>query len=439
MVDVVIHRGADMIGGTCVEVCSGGTRLVLDVGMPLMHPGGAAFDQNALKGKTGPELLEMGVLPAVEGLYAWQTPSVDGVLVSHAHMDHYGLLEHVHPDIPVWMGAGTQKLIELTAFYTHRENPLKRTELFHWQQDPFRVGAFTVTPHLVDHSSFGAFAFEIAAEGRRLFYSGDFREHGFLGKAMDILYAKVAPGVDALLMEGTMLGRAAGRVQTEEELSQEATELCKGTDKAVLVYQSGQNVTRAVAFYKAAVRSGRWFIPDIYMADVLAGLGECPGGNSLPWPGKPGFDKARVWYPWRLMKLLERKGRRDILDRFSGSEVLPEAMTAHPEKVMLFVRPGMEDDIARIPGLHGGTLLYSLWEGYRESDRTAAFLKAMEALGITVKNLHTSGHADIPSLQRMADKLQPKKILPIHTLHPKDYAGLFNFPVEIAKDGRYTL
>jgi len=39
----------------------------------------------------------------------------------------------------------------------------------------------------------------------------------------------------------------------------------------------------------------------------------------------------------------------------------------------------------------------------------------------------------------MAEKLQPKKILPIHTLHPKDYAGLFNFPVEIAEDDRYTL
>ena len=435
---LIIHRGADMIGGTCVEVCSGGTRLVLDVGMPLMHPGGAAFDQEALRGKSGPELLAMKVLPAVEGLYAWQTPSVDGVLVSHAHMDHYGLLEHVHPDIPVWMGPGTEKLIKLTAFYTNRPNPLKRPELIEWPHF-FRVGAFTVTPHLVDHSSFGAFAFEIAAEGKRLFYSGDFREHGFLGKAMNILYAKVAPGVDALLMEGTMLGRAAGRVQTEEELSQEATELCKGTDKAVLVYQSGQNVTRAVAFYKAALRSGRWFIPDIYMADVLAGLGKCPGGGSLPWPGKPGYDKARVWYPKKLTTLLFKKGRKDIPCQFKRAKLEREEMTAHPEKVMLFVRPGMEGDIAAIPGLHGGTLLYSLWEGYLESDRTATFLKSMESLGITVKNLHTSGHADIPSLQRMTEKLQPKKILPIHTLHPEDYAGLFNFPVEITEDGRYTL
>ncbi|HRZ18224.1 MAG TPA: MBL fold metallo-hydrolase RNA specificity domain-containing protein, partial [Candidatus Hydrogenedentes bacterium] len=311
-------------------------------------------------------------------------------------------------------------------------------ELVDWPHF-FEVGVFTVTPHLVDHSSFGAFAFEIAAEGRRLFYSGDFREHGFLGKAMDILYAKIAPGVDALLMEGTMLGRAEGRVQTEEELSQEATELCKGTDKAVLVYQSGQNVTRAVAFYKAAVRSGRWFVPDVYMADVLFGLGECPGGGSLPWPGKPGFDKARVWYPRRLTTSLFNKGRKDIPYQFTRAKLKREEMTAHPEKVMLFVRPGMEDDIARIPGLHGGTLLYSLWEGYRDSDRTAAFLKAMEALGITVKDLHTSGHADIPSLQRMTEKLQPKKILPIHTLHRRDYAGLFNFPVEITKDDRYTL
>src|ERR1022692_1131971 len=32
---VCIHRGTKEIGGTCVEIESGGTRIVLDVGLPL--------------------------------------------------------------------------------------------------------------------------------------------------------------------------------------------------------------------------------------------------------------------------------------------------------------------------------------------------------------------------------------------------------------------
>ncbi|MEI7836060.1 MAG: hypothetical protein WCK05_06570, partial [Planctomycetota bacterium] len=37
---VCIHRGAHEIGGSCVEVAAGDDRIVLDLGMPLMAPGG---------------------------------------------------------------------------------------------------------------------------------------------------------------------------------------------------------------------------------------------------------------------------------------------------------------------------------------------------------------------------------------------------------------
>jgi hypothetical protein len=36
--NVRIHRGAREVGGTCVELSSGGERIVLDVGMPMGDP-----------------------------------------------------------------------------------------------------------------------------------------------------------------------------------------------------------------------------------------------------------------------------------------------------------------------------------------------------------------------------------------------------------------
>ena len=429
-----IHRGTKEIGGSCVELRAGGSRIILDIGMPLMKPGGLEFDIRDYDGVSGEKLCAEGVLPAVDGLYQWQTPTVDAILISHAHMDHYGLLDHVHPDIPVWLSEGTRKLIEITTTFSGKPSPLRTTKEFSWPSR-FEIGAFTITPHLVDHSSFSSFAFEVEGVGKRLFYSGDFREHGHIGKALDILYEKVAPGMDALLMEGTMMGRSDEGVLSESDLSLAATDICKRCEKAVLVYQAGQNISRAVSFYKAAKRTGRLFVLDVYMAHVMKELSECPGGEKLPRPGHPGFDDVRVWYPRYLTNRLFRSDLGEIPIAFSKSKITKEQMASDLGKVMLFVRPWMQGDIRRIQGIEGSTLVYSLWEGYKAKDGTRQFLEELEGMGIAIETLHTSGHADLPALRRMVDRLKPKRTIPIHTLHPDAFSGEFGSSVEAVASG----
>lgn len=428
MVTITIHRGSREIGGTCIELSSGNTRIILDIGMPLVNPDGSEFCMRDYDGLTGAELKDLKILPAVKGLYDGETPSVDAVLISHAHQDHYGFLSQIHPDIPVYLSAGTLKLIEITGEFTKNKSACRNTMCFSWPSR-FRIGAFTITPHLVDHSSFSAFAFEIEAEGKRVFYSGDFRDHGYLGKAMSLLYRRVRPGVDALLMEGTTLGREHGRAQTEEALSAAARDLCAKTPKAVFVYQSGQNLSRAVAFYKAARDSGRQCVFDVYMAHVLDEVAHCPGGSSFPDPGNLEFPNTRVWYPSSLTTMLRNKGRNHIVQRHKHREMTLDEVKASPEKVLMFVRPNMEEDLRSLGNLDGSTLVYSLWEGYKKQTRTKQFLATAASLGVTVTDLHSSGHADLPTLKRMADKLQPKCIVPIHTFHRERYRDLFPFPI----------
>lgn len=431
---LTIHRGSKEVGGTCVELCSGESRIILDIGMPLIKPDGSEFNIREYDGLSGQELHDRSVLPQVEGLYEWQEPSVDGVLISHAHQDHYGFLNYLHPDVPVYLSQGTQKLIEITALFTGKKSPMKNSLCFSWPSR-FPVGAFTVTPHLVDHSSFSAFAFEIEDGEKRVFYSGDFRGHGPLSKAMEVLYRKVAPSMDALLMEGTMLGRNAEVVQTEEELSEQAAEICSITDKAVFIYQSGQNISRAVSFHKSAKRAGRVFVPDVYMAHVLAEISHCPGGGNIPRPGYPGFDDVRVWYPQRLTSTLFETDRKDIPLRYQPYKMTKEEMAKDLGKVMLFVRPGMENDIRNIPGIDGSILIYSLWDGYKNRGRTRQFLDDVQSMGLSIETLHTSGHADLRALQRMATTLKPKRIIPIHTFYPDQYGELFAEPVETIVEG----
>lgn len=436
---LTIHRGSHEIGGNCVELIAMGTRIVIDIGMPLFRADGGQFNIRDYDGRNGPELVEQGVLARVEGLYKWDTPSVDAVLLSHAHQDHHGFLKYVHPEVPVHMSEGTRKLIEISALFMHHQaGPPENTVIFDWPSR-FAIGAFTVTPHLVDHSAASAFAFELEAEGKRVFYSGDFREHGHIGaRAMGGLYRGVSPGVDALLMEGTTLGRDTEGIQTEAGISEKATALCRETKKAVFVFQSGQNVSRAVSFFKAAQGSHRLFIPDIYMAHVLYEMGHCPGGDNLPYPGKPGYDNVRVWFPSRQTTQVRTMGRSDMVYRLRRHRISLQDTASKLGDVMFFVRPGMEIHLRklnRLASLAGSTLIYSLWGGYREVPGIRNFLEEVERLGIQVVPLHTSGHADRTALERMVEQLEPKRLIPIHSFAPGQYEA-FSPNVEILLDGQ---
>ena len=63
MPSVIIHRGTHTIGGSCIEICSGTNRIILDLGMPLMERDGAELDQEALKKPS----IENGILPDLKG------------------------------------------------------------------------------------------------------------------------------------------------------------------------------------------------------------------------------------------------------------------------------------------------------------------------------------------------------------------------------------
>jgi ribonuclease J len=59
----------------------------------------------------------------------------------------------------------------------------------------------------MDHSAPDAYAFEIECDGKRLFYSGDFRAHGRKAKLFKNLLKNPPKKIDVLIMEGTMMER----------------------------------------------------------------------------------------------------------------------------------------------------------------------------------------------------------------------------------------
>lgn len=74
-----IHRGADEIGGSCIELAYDGERILLDLGKPLEA-----------------ERPDPLLLPAVPGLQDGTDSRLHAIVISHGHVDHWGLAPLAH-------------------------------------------------------------------------------------------------------------------------------------------------------------------------------------------------------------------------------------------------------------------------------------------------------------------------------------------------------
>ena len=128
---VCIHRGSKQIGGSCVEIESGDKRLLLDIGLPL------DAEDNDTK-----------YLPSIPGLDG-SGDSLLAILISHSHLDHFGLLKHVSKNIPVYMGAAARRIIEAASPFQLDNWPVPSSGGNLKSEEPIEMKPFTITPFLV--------------------------------------------------------------------------------------------------------------------------------------------------------------------------------------------------------------------------------------------------------------------------------------------------
>ena len=439
---LTIHRGTKEIGGTCVEVATKKSRIILDFGMPLSDGHGSEFDERALEGDSIENLLKKKVLYPIKGLYTNDTPAVDAILISHSHKDHYGFLKYAHPDIPVYMSAGARKLIDVLNIFIHTKSrlELKPTREVR-DRESFLIGDFKITPYLVDHSAFDAMAFliEDKVSGKSLFYSGDFRATGWKGKLFDRFIANPPKNVTALLLEGTMMERGGGKYTTEEDvLTRMVDVIDESENKVILACCSGQNIDRIVTFYKAALKTRSLLVLDPYTACVLKSIETLH--NRIP---QMDWDSVRVFianYRGKgdiyVAKIADSEFRR-LLPGLSRAKLKPYDFSALKQKAIVLMRTTMIPAVAQIPGIKGSKLVYSLWDGYLKKDKpdVKKFKAFINKYSLDLEHIHTSGHATVDKLQEYATAIAPRKVIPIHTNFPKEYKAAFQNVLEL-EDGQ---
>jgi ribonuclease J len=409
-----IHRGATEIGGSCIELEAEGKRLLLDLGLPLES-----------------EELPQALLPDVSGLKE-SDQTLLGALISHPHQDHYGLLSAARGDLQVWMGEAGYRIIEAAApFVPGGFVPAEPSFFKH--REAFNVGPFTITPYLMDHSAFDSYGFLIEAEGKRLFYSGDFRGHGRKGAMMESLLRYPPERIDTLLMEGTIVSvRESGAFETEEALEARFVEAFKQTRGLALVYASSQNIDRVVSIFRAAKRTGRKLVIDLYTAEIL----RATGNENIPqshWPD------VQLYVPEAQRRHIVAKKLFDALDRHKKNDriYLNKLSDADRAKMVFLFRPLMIRDLQENNALGGAQLFYSQWSGYLEKPYGEKMKAWAQEHGLGLTSIHTSGHADLNTLKALATVLAPERLVPIHTEDAARFGQHFGPTVTLQPDGSW--
>ena len=397
---LTIHRGTHEIGGSCVEICSDKAKILIDLGMPLDYDKRSREEQTEIR----------------HNAEEW-CKGVDALFLSHAHADHYGFLDLLPQDTPIYATEESFAMLALDGILG--DDPTKHLEKHTLKSgQSCEVADIKVTAYIVDHSAYGACAYLIECDGKRILYSGDIRLHGVKG----VLYKNLPKDVDYLLLEGTNILRVKSN-PTERDIENQFVEAFNEAPDALhLVWCSAKNIDRICALFRACIRCSRMLVLDPYTANVLAAVTQL----NPKIPTVTTAEQMKVYFPPRLTDRLTESNQERYIYSLNPKQnkVSYDDFSGSPEHYVMLVRPTALSYLQRIkaPRIR---LIKSIWNGYWDEPSTERFRGWIEEHCDAIKDIHSSGHADTQSLQRIVEFVRPKTIIPIHTDAPKQFCDIF--------------
>ena len=396
---IKIYRGTHEIGGTCVELTAdNGKILWIDLGAPL--------------DKKNPNTDYIKNKP-------------DALLISHSHQDHYGLMDTLGNEVPIYIGDISLNLINAAKLFLSQPVLSKKfIPIKSWKS--FKIAdTFKIKPYLVDHSSPEAFAFLIEADNKKIFYSGDFRSTGRKKVLYDKLIARPPKNIDLLLLEGTMVGRSNNKFPDEDSIEDAIFEIIKNQKNLSFVLSSGQNIDRFVSVFRACKKAHKKIVVDIYNAYVLDVVKKkSPSLPTIDW------DIVNVYeHPDQLEKI-NTDSFKEFKERIKINAIGNKVYTS-PSDYVYFVRCPIKTFVESLLNKNKINVIYSQWEGYLTKEHSTYFTEYVNELEqdnkyINFHKIHTSGHATIEVLKEFAKAINPKLIIPIHTEKANEFKNEFN-------------
>jgi ribonuclease J len=423
---VTFLGGVREIGGNKLLIEDGPDRILFDFG-PSFSPRMEQYYVDYLQPRTASpvqDLLEFDLLPRVEGLYSraaltdsdlpYRSPEVQGVFVSHAHADHAGYLKFLDPEIPVYVGGGTRRLLAAI----ESSSPTMKYGDHEWKvfsdRDPIRIGRLEVVPYPVDHSIPFAYGFLVRTSEGTLVYTGDFRQHGpRAGDTHAFLAVAAEESPAALVIEGTRAGPDPRRDFSEDGVRNGVDRILERSTTLALACTYPRDVDRLRTLYEAARAAEREMVVSARTAHLLHEIAPLFPEGTVPTLGRtPGLSvyarKKRRTFTWEAPYLAEALGA--------------DALRSHGERYLLAL------DLMHFPELidlrppHGSPFIHSMSEPFSEDDVDDRVLHNwLDHFGLEFHQMHASGHASGPELLEIVRRMAATEVYPIHTEHPEAF------------------
>ena len=272
----------------------------------------------------------------------------------------------------------------MKAFKTWKRTALKESP------SPITIGDIRVTPFFTCHSIYDAHMFLVEADGKRIWHTGDYRQHGYMGKGLFSMLRRYATDIDVLITEGTMLKRKDKCIH-ECEVSRKMESVMQ-TFKYVFVLASATDIERLASIKVAAENANKPLcILSLFMKRTMEFFTERQSSLSRGL-----FSFAPLYYTDKLYDKLKRKGFTVVVG------------TSQADKVKkLLDRLSQEETL----------LIYSSWDGYyknAEQVKVNSKYKEFREMFHNVVDIHTSGHADKVTIRKVIETVCPKEVICIH-------------------------
>ena len=460
MVELTFYGGVKEIGGNKILLQDHDTRIFLDFGMSFKRRG--RYFEEYLNPRTANgigDFLALNLLPDIPGIYRddllthhhrpSEDPTIDAVLLSHAHADHANYISFLHKDIPIYTSDTTHRILSAVAEQSQRDiehevldyrrRPITRNDRgippiprkFHRfkNHQHLKIGCLDIEPIQVDHSVPGAYGFLIHTTAGPIVYTGDLRTHGLHARlTTDFTHTCRDAKPIAMITEGTRIDRPRTTESEHKVYTDSKKAIQKCTDMSLVDFNF-KDADRFTTFYNIARDLDKTLVISFKHACFLD---QYHTDNTLKLP--PTTDPHIM-----LLKSKRQTGTYcddDYHDTYIKTRLnhpnttTAEDLTKHPCNYIIILNYWYFNTLIDLKPNHA-TYIHSLSEPFNEEMEVS--FHRMQAwihhFHLTYQQAHCSGHINGTDLKTLIRTINPKRLFPIHTEHPR----LFKLPIKTTR------
>lgn len=337
---------------------------------------------------------------------------VVGFVITHGHEDHIGALKYIWPKFrkPIYCTRFPAEIIRRTFAGIEMDfNPKTDVIEFDHNGAEFSLAPFEIETFHVTHSVPEAQMLIIKTGAGKILHTGDWTFNDDIPIEAPTDFARLAeigsdPKLLACMCDSTNSSKQTKQT-TETQVRETLTEIMKNAPGRVIVTGYSRSLARMKMFAQAARDAGR-----------VAAIKERSNPNPVPYVGLPEFREMGIKFGYinkddvylhSEIKDLPAEKQAIFLTGSQGEKfaMLTRLCYGHVKEMKLMPTDTVVFSAIIIPG--------------REQDVSNLYNK-LARMGVKTHtifdtdNLHASGHAGRPELERFYDMVHPQVSVPMH-------------------------